>query len=139
MLTICTLSGCNDCHDGVHFVPGFWATWKLTKVVSPSKTASSLSYKEYLEIDLASGPSRTAVTRERLLRDSLSRDTVLVAANFWEVYGADCKSTSVTVTYGNRLQRKYWLSNQDKSLEATGYVSQIGDKSDTIRYYYQRQ
>lgn len=139
LLMLCALNSCNDCNNGVHLIPGFWGNWKLTKVVSPSKIMSNLSYKEYLKIGLATGPSRTAVTKEWLRRDSLLRDTVLVSADFWDVYSADCKNASVTVTYSNHLQRKYWLSNQEKLLEGTGYVSQIGDKSDTVRYYYQKQ
>lgn len=134
------LDSCHDCKNGVVFVPDLWTTWKLTKIVSSSKTITNFPYQEYLKISLISDSHGNAVTQEKILRSDLSTgDTVLIATNGWTGYGADCKNTSVSVLYDTHLQRKYWLTNRGGGLEATGYVNQIGDKSDTTKYFYQPQ
>ena len=69
-------------------------------------------------------------------KDSTLRDGVLVNTQTWRNFGEDCSNMTASVTYMTGLERKYWLSNQDHALEATGYVDRIGSSADTVRYFY---
>ncbi len=135
-----TLDSCNKCSmdSGGIFFQQLWRTWKLVKVVYPSKTQTIFPYIEMLKIGLSDDGHGNAITKEIIVRTSPpTKDSVHIGTNEWRGFGENCSNTTVSVMYSNGLQRKYFLSNRGEAVEATEYTNQIGGSSDTIRYFYE--
>jgi hypothetical protein len=130
-LLLITDSGCNKCN--ALFFQEAWGTWALVRLDSPSKTQTAFPVKQTLKISLENDRSGNTFTKETLINDNIS-----VGSNQWETFDPDCRNTSFTAIYSGALRRKYWLSDRNQRLRATGYVNQIGGEADTLTYYFER-
>lgn len=109
-----------------------YGTWRLVKIVSPTRTQTAFTQKQTLKIYFSSGRLPGPNTKEILFSD-----TTTITKNEWLSYDPDCKNRSFLVNYDNiTLQRKYWVNDKIDELRATGYVSQVGSKADSLMYYY---
>lgn len=107
--------------------------WQLEKVVTPSstRTGAQIGYSETFE----SGNDQVDDY------DKIFRNESLVSTYTWIRSPApvsNAKDLSMIVSYQGGAKR-YFKVRQDPvktTLEASGYVSQIGSTEDSVRYYY---
>ena len=109
-----------------------YGTWRLAKIVSPTRTQTVFAKKQTLKVYFSNGRLPGPNTKETIFRD-----TTTIAQNEWLSYDPDCANLNFIVTYDNvTLKRKYWVSSKGEELRATGYVNQLGSKADSLMYFY---
>ncbi|MBC3789335.1 hypothetical protein [Spirosoma utsteinense] len=131
MLILIADAGCNKCN--MLFFQEAWGNWALVQLDSPSKTQTVFPVKQMLKIALENDRSGNTFTGETLFTNNVNVDN-----KQWESFDPDCRNSSLTAIYNKTFRRKYWLSERNQRLRATGYVDQIGGKADTLIYYYTR-
>ena len=108
--------------------------WELKKIenTKTSKADSQISYKEVLENGNENGEDYSKIYKNGTLVQTRirarSRGTEMSAKNM-----------TVLDRYRDNTERFYRIINgnsQNISLEASGYVEQVGSTADTLKYYY---
>lgn len=129
-------SSCNKCNrltgGSEPLLGAFLGKWSLREIKNIKTGKVTPISGESLVLEPSGGSSWYS---EKILRGGTQ-----VESKSWDSYSEDCRESSISVSFKDKLQRKYWRDPKPpvKSImEATGYVKQIGGVEDTLRYYYE--
>ncbi|SEI70030.1 hypothetical protein SAMN04487995_1774 [Dyadobacter koreensis] len=112
-------------------------SWKLDKVVSPSKTkiGNQIGYTNTFE-----SSNEGNGNFDRVYRNDTLIDTYFWSRDPWPI--ADATKMTVLVTYRGGLKRFFKIYRElgkDDVLETSAYLSEIGSAQDSVKYYYSRK
>lgn len=110
-------------------------SWKLEKIITPSqtKTGAQIGYEETIQ----SGNDQVQDY------DRVFRDGKLLTTYIWsrEAPIVNASDMTVTITYNEGVKRFFKIREDAtrRTLEASGYLPELGTAQDSIKYFYTSQ